>query len=91
MERLQKIKGSGNDHQGEETTETLMGKYDIHIHVRGLQEIDQFLGSLIPNLRDRRGSEFSFCTKPAGSAFLLLLKERWLKRPAVEEQEGREP
>lgn len=51
---------------------------------------DRPVNSPISDLPERWGSEFPFCTKPAGSAFLhLFLKEKWLKRP--EEQERREP
>lgn len=42
------------------------------------------------HLPGRLGPEFPFSTKPDGTALLLLLlKERWVKRPACEEQEGR--
>lgn len=41
------------------------------------------------DLPERPGPEFPFSTRPAGTALLLLLKERWDKRPACEEQEGR--
>lgn len=44
---------------------------------------------LISNLPESCGPKFPFWTRPAGSALLiLLLKERWVKRPAGEEQEG---
>lgn len=40
------------------------------------------------NLPEICSSKFPFLTRPAGSALLLLLKERRVKRPAGEEQEG---
>lgn len=63
-------------------------------HPEGWQEPDaapRALGQSCSklDLPERPGPEFPFSTRPAGTALLLLLKERWDKRPACEEQEGR--
>lgn len=83
-------------HMTEDTGREIMReKYDIPARAKGWREAHTSSGlsashAPILNLPERPGPEFPFSTRPAGTALLLLLlKERWVKRPACEEQEGR--
>lgn len=93
-EKTQISSAGGEKNEGHDFNSKQMMERGKIRHPEGWQEPDaapRALGQPCSqlDLPERPGPEFPFSTRPAGTALLLLLKERWDKRPACEEQEGR--